>query len=168
MREINRHLAESIKQEILSDNRQRYGSYEEAAGMARSIVAQARGQGGNASEMRSIFPGLGAPGASRPRRLPGAMGAGEYTGFFYGIGVAVLAAMIWPHARQGLRSLVVQLVEGGMEIADRTRSAVARTREEIEDIVAEARFKNLQDYFSCNPGEMEEVNKPGAGKRLFH
>ncbi len=190
MRETNRHLVQSIKQEILSNNQRRHGSYEQAreldviqAGvggaavaadpyiqdMARSVVAEARRQGVSINEVRQKLSGSDAAGPGWFQSLSGALGAEQRRGFFYGIGAVVLAAMIWPFARQSFRSLAVQSMEGGMELADRARSVVCRAREEIEDIVAEARFKNLQeeDQPYCSVG-IEEENRQETDKEIFH
>ncbi|NQS77070.1 MAG: hypothetical protein HQP61_11700, partial [Peptococcaceae bacterium] len=71
-------------------------------------------------------------------------GKEQYKGFFYGIGAAMLTSMLWPVARQRLRSLALVLIENGMVLSDKVRLVMCRAGEEIEDIVAEARFKSLQ------------------------
>ncbi len=59
--------------------------------------------------------------------------------FLFGAGAAYATAMLWPVVRPTLRPLAVRAAAGVIQLADQTLSAVARAREDVEDIFAEAR-----------------------------
>ncbi len=112
-------------------------------------------------ELAAIRGREGRAGPARDSYRHNLPGKGQYRGFFYGIGAAVLISMFWPVARQSLRSLALLLTENGMMLTDKARLVLARASEEIEDIVAEARFKSLQKE-SYYPSKVGEKNNPGG------
>lgn len=112
--------------------------------IARSIVTQAREQGVPLDEVIKSLNGPSGIKENWRQRTFKVLNTGQRKGFLYGIGAAILAAMLYPPARQSLHSVAVRTMEGGMDLADRTRSLVSRAKEGIEDIVAEANFRSLQ------------------------
>ncbi|OPZ74606.1 MAG: hypothetical protein BWY80_00524 [Firmicutes bacterium ADurb.Bin456] len=100
-------------------------------------------------------------GAVRPgwfQRLWEALGSGQHKGFAYGIGVAVLAALLWPTVKQGLHSVAVQSMEGGMGLADRARSVASHFKEDFRDDGGEVLNEDFSSYQEDNepPPVLEE------------
>lgn len=59
--------------------------------------------------------------------------------FLWGVGTAAAAGVLWPALRPTLRPIAVRAAASVIQFADSTLAAVARAREDIEDVVAEAR-----------------------------
>lgn len=59
--------------------------------------------------------------------------------FLWGAGAAWAAALLWPAIRPMVRPLAIRTAAAVIQFADQTLAAVARAKEDIEDVVAEAR-----------------------------
>lgn len=79
------------------------------------------------------------------RRVGDWFGSSQGRGFIWGIGATVVAAMLFPVTRKGLRNIAVKTMEGTMDMADQARAAFGRTKEGFEDMIAEANFHGMQE-----------------------
>lgn len=117
--------------------------------LAYSIVREARGQGVSMDEVIKRLEGQNATTGNMMsnwrQRMSGMINTGQRRGFLYGIGAAVLAAIIYPSIRRNMHEVAVRTVEGGMGLTDRARTAMSRAKEGMEDIIAEAQFNNFQE-----------------------
>lgn len=123
---------------------------------AGAIAAEAREQGFSLDEVLRKLNGNGAMKTGWLQRMSNLLNTGQRKGFVYGVGATILAAMLFPPVKESMRSVAVRTMEGGMELADRARTMVSRAKEEIEDIVAEANFKNMQDRSIEDMNTLEE------------
>ncbi|WP_018131182.1 DUF5132 domain-containing protein [Effusibacillus pohliae] len=61
-----------------------------------------------------------------------------------GIALALAAPVVLPIAKNVLRPLAVIGIRGAEELVNRAKYAVQITREEMEDIIAEAQFERMK------------------------
>jgi hypothetical protein len=61
-----------------------------------------------------------------------------------GAALAFAATTLLPIARQTLRPLAVSGIQGAMGLLDKAKSAAQVMKEEVEDIVAEAKFERMK------------------------
>jgi len=61
----------------------------------------------------------------------------------YGVGTIVLLGMFLPHFRRKIGTVVGRTASEGLDLFEQARSIVARAREDVEDIIAEANFNGL-------------------------
>ena len=73
------------------------------------------------------------------------IGGGQSKGFLYGLGMAVLLSIIIPANGRKVQSVAYRTAPEGMDLIERARSIVAKIKEEIEDIIAEASYNSLQN-----------------------
>jgi hypothetical protein len=66
-------------------------------------------------------------------------------GFLWGIGATVVATMLFPATRNGLRNVAVKMMEGTMNLAEQANTTFGRAKEGFEDMIAEANFNSLQE-----------------------
>lgn len=112
--------------------------------IASSVVTQAREQGVSLDEVLTRLDRQGGQKENLRQRASKMLNVGQRKGFLYGAGAAILAAMLYPSAKQSLHLLAVKTMEGGMDLADRTKSLVSRAKDGFEDIVTEANLRNFQ------------------------
>jgi len=84
------------------------------------------------------------------RALPRPSLTGRLTGFLQSrngiyLMLALLVVLATPAAREGLKPVLKKLVEEVNNIAEQARSFLAKAREGVEDIVAEAKFDKIKD-----------------------
>lgn len=63
---------------------------------------------------------------------------------FYGFGATVLGIMFLPSLLQKTHSFMAQTIKEGIGIVNQARCLAERTKEGIEDIIAEANFRQIQ------------------------
>lgn len=65
---------------------------------------------------------------------------------FFGLGImaAVVGYFLAPVARRKLKPVAKQLVAGAMVAGEKIQETMARAKEGMEDVVAQARFERLQ------------------------
>ncbi|NQS75975.1 MAG: hypothetical protein HQP61_05975 [Peptococcaceae bacterium] len=125
LQDIKRDLAKELDTIQAIENRAGVNIDPQIQDIARSIVTEARGQGVSINEVKQRLLGSnGTVGSGWFQRVLETLGLGQRKGFAYGIGAAILAAMLWPTVRQGLHSVAVQSMESGMGLADRARSVM--------------------------------------------
>ncbi len=128
--------------------------------VARSIVEEARGRGLSINEVKQKLADNGAAGSGWFQRMFEALGAGQRKGFAYGIGAAVLAAILWPTFRQGLHSVAVQSMEGGMGLADRARSVATHLRDDFRDNFGDDSGEIVNEDYSGYREDTLKDNEP--------
>ena len=79
------------------------------------------------------------------QQVGGWFGSGEGRGLLWGIGLSLVISLLFPATREGLRNLGVKMLQGTMNLTEQTRSTFGLAKEELEDMIAEANFNNLQD-----------------------
>lgn len=92
---------------------------------------------------------------------------GQGKGFLYGLGMAALLGILLPSNGHKIQSMVFNTAHEGMSLLERARSMVAKVKEEFEDIIAEANFKQQQENFAEAQFEAESSTKD-AWDRMFH
>lgn len=65
--------------------------------------------------------------------------------FAYGIGVAVLGALLFPTLKDSLHPVAMKAVQGVKDLSEQARSLLGSVREDMEDLVAEAEFERLKN-----------------------
>lgn len=68
----------------------------------------------------------------------------ETKSFAYGVGVGVLATIMFPQIKDNLKPVAAVAAKGAVGIADKFQEMISGMREGIEDIVAEAKWENLK------------------------
>lgn len=78
-------------------------------------------------------------------RMGNYMRSPEGKAFAYGAGTMLLALMLFPTAKKGIRPAVKKAVQGGLAFSEKVQEVIASAREGLEDLVAEAHFEQLQE-----------------------
>jgi hypothetical protein len=108
-----------------------------------AIIREAREEGLSLDQViRRLNDGTGTGWG---RRAGDWFGSSQGRGFLWGIGATVVAAMLFPVTRKGLRNIAVKTMEGTMDMADHAKMAFGRTKEGFEDMIAEANFHSMQE-----------------------
>ena len=63
-------------------------------------------------------------------------------GILYGIGTVALLGILLPNFRQKILNVVGNTTSGGTELIEKVRFLIAKAKEDIEDLIAEASFNN--------------------------
>lgn len=71
--------------------------------------------------------------------------------FFWGAGAALLASAVLPTLSGTLKPLASKAVEGMMDLSEKAQGIIGQAKEEIEDIVAEAKFNKFRDSIDAEP-----------------
>lgn len=64
--------------------------------------------------------------------------------FAYGVGVGMLAMVLFPQLKDSLKPVAAGAVKGATSIADKIQEVFNGAKESLEDIVAEAKFENMK------------------------
>jgi len=64
--------------------------------------------------------------------------------FVYGIGVAVLGALLFPTLKESLHPIAMKAMQGVRDLSEQAQGVLSGVREDIEDLVAEAEFEKLK------------------------
>ncbi|HZK18492.1 MAG TPA: hypothetical protein VFD15_04180 [Clostridia bacterium] len=64
-------------------------------------------------------------------------------GILYGVGTVALLGMLQPGFRRKAQTVFGRTFSEGVELLEKARAMVARAKEDIEDLVAEANFNGL-------------------------
>lgn len=70
-------------------------------------------------------------------------------------GTVVLGMLLLPSVREKLRPLAVKTVEGIMGLSEQAQGVFSGVREDLEDIVSEAKFENFKSSIDNAIGETE-------------
>lgn len=62
-------------------------------------------------------------------------------GFLWGVGTAAAASFLWPRVRGKVRPVVVSAISEVMKLADNAMESAVHLKEELEDILAEAKTR---------------------------
>ncbi|NLP19025.1 MAG: hypothetical protein GX376_08040 [Firmicutes bacterium] len=63
----------------------------------------------------------------------------------YGVGMAALLGIFVPSFRRKVQSVATRTAQEGVELMEKARFMLARTKEDIEDLIAEAGLKDFTD-----------------------
>jgi hypothetical protein len=142
--EVPQNIKEEIKNEIMKELRARqryvqmYEIYQEGNPEQMNTYMQ--------SSERIFNTGPGTPGnvVDDPniKILPEKDSASARQGYeiLYGFGTVALMGMLLPHFRQKVQSVFTRTASEGMDLFEKANSLVARAKEDIEDLIAEASF----------------------------
>lgn len=72
----------------------------------------------------------------------------DWRSFLAGAALGIMAVKLLPVVKQAARPIARGLIGGALELGQQTRTMVAQAREEIDNIVAEARFEHGQSIQS--------------------
>ncbi|GMB02235.1 hypothetical protein [Pelosinus sp. IPA-1] len=64
--------------------------------------------------------------------------------FVYGVGVALLGALLFPTLKESLHPVAMKAMQGVKDLSDQAQGLLSGVREDIEDLVAEAEFEKLK------------------------
>ncbi len=78
--------------------------------------------------------------------------------FGLGFSAAILVGSMWPNLKEGLRPTTKAMLRGAMSASDRIRTMSAEIQTEMEDLVAEVQFENVQTV-TTNQVRVEEGNR---------
>jgi len=65
--------------------------------------------------------------------------------FAYGIGVALLGALLFPTLKESLHPVALKAMQGVKDLSEQARGLLGSVREDMEDLVAEAEFERLKN-----------------------
>jgi hypothetical protein len=83
----------------------------------------------------------------------------DWKSFFAGAALGIVAAKLLPVVKQAARPVARGLIAGAVDLGYKTRTMAAQAREEIDNMVAEARYEH--DQRAQGPGL--PLPEPGAG-----
>jgi hypothetical protein len=78
--------------------------------------------------------------------------------FAYGVGVAVLGALLFPTIKESLHPVAMKAMQGVRDLSEQAQGLLSGVRENIEDLVAEAEFERLKSSIDSAVSEEELVN----------
>ena len=61
----------------------------------------------------------------------------------YGVGTLALLGILFPQFRQKVKTIVTRTTLEGLDLFEKARSLMARAKEDMEDLIAEAKFSEL-------------------------
>jgi|GEM_PF-1514202 len=64
--------------------------------------------------------------------------------FAYGVGVALLGALLFPTIKDSLHPVIMKAMQGVRGLSEQAQGFMSGVREDIEDLVAEAEFEKLK------------------------
>lgn len=74
------------------------------------------------------------------------------------LGAAAVGAVLLPGVREQLRPLAIKAVQGVMGLTEQAQSLVSGMREDMEDLVSEARFERFSSAFDGGEADLEAVD----------
>lgn len=75
--------------------------------------------------------------------------------FVYGVGVALLGALLFPTLKESLHPVAMKAMQGVKDLSDQAQGLLSGVREDIEDLVAEAEFEKLKNSIDSAMIEQE-------------
>ncbi len=148
---------EALRRELLQEiTRRKAGRYRDRAALAREIMEEARESGLTPEELYARLAGPVHP--TWRERLKNLVASREGKGFGWGVGLTLAAVLLAPGARRFVRPAARKVVEEVMEAGNRLQRFVTQTREDLEDLVAEAKFHQLAN------SDVPDDTGPGAGE----
>lgn len=93
-----------------------------------------------------VEQGSNMGGFSRKRRqISHRLKSGNSKSFAYGIGLAVIGALLYPTVKEVIRPAMAKAMEGIMDLSEHAQGLVSNMKENMEDFVAEAEFERLKE-----------------------
>lgn len=78
--------------------------------------------------------------------------------FAYGVGVALLGALLFPTLKESLHPVAMKAMQGVRDLSDQAQGLLSGVREDIEDLVAEAEFEKLKSSIDSAVAEEEWID----------
>ncbi|HUW65242.1 MAG TPA: hypothetical protein VMW83_11235 [Spirochaetia bacterium] len=157
---------EALRRELLQEiSRQKglglAGPYRDARRetLTRDIMEEARDLNLTPDELYARLAGPARP--SWRGRLKGLVTSREGKSFGWGVGLTLAAVLLAPGARRYVRPVARKVVEEVMEAGSRIQRFVSQTREDLEDLVAEAKFQQFGNSAGGTPAEDDAGPGPG-------
>jgi len=159
-----RAVKDDIKREIIAELRDRHraGRFPETPGVIeRTGRKQLAEEIARLTRMRNRFDNPEEFPGDYERILPGEpevvrceeqgafpqwireLAGDQGRGILYGIGTVLLLGVLLPSFGQKIKTIFSRTALEGLELIEKAHSVVARAREDIEDLIAEASLKEL-------------------------
>ena len=74
--------------------------------------------------------------------------------FAYGIGVALLGALLFPTLKDSLHPVAMKAMQGIKDLSEQAQGLLGSVREDMEDLVAEAEFERLKSSIDSEVGDV--------------
>jgi len=143
MAQARREVMKELRATQAIENRLGRSRNPEVRELAREIVREAESHNMTVNDLLYALQG---PGWRDRIGIP----AGG--GFNWGI-AALLALLLLPSAGKKLRGVMSKVTEEVMDLSEKAQAMAERTKEEFEDIVAEAQFNRFKNALDPNSGE---------------
>ena len=75
--------------------------------------------------------------------------------FAYGVGVALVGAMLFPTLKESLHPVVMKAMQGVKDLSEQAQGLLGGVKEDIEDLVAEAQFEKLKNSIDSAVSEVD-------------
>lgn len=95
-------------------------------------------------------------GTGMTNRLSGILNSGQRTGFLYGMGTAVLCYLLWPAARNNMRSMALRSIEEGVSMVDQVKNFVSEQYQQ----------STPPDFLNFNQETPPQENQPPDGGNM--
>lgn len=136
----------ALRQELIAELRA-YDSYQrqsrsaQTRQMAQEILDEGMRRGFSTQKIQQMLSEQQSRG-TMGYRVKSLINSPQGRSFMWGVGATLAGLVLIPTSASRVRPLARKAVEGAMVLSDQVQDAMAR--EEIEDIVAEARFENFK------------------------
>lgn len=137
-----RREKESLRRELLDDLRRSGPAVPGREALKRDIMREAWDMGLTPEELYSRLTGGRAP--SWRGQLKGLVTSRQSRSFGWGVGLTLAAVLLAPSARRHARPAARKVLEEAMDVAARAQRFLTEARENLEDLVAEAKFHQLE------------------------
>lgn len=78
--------------------------------------------------------------------------------FAYGVGVALLGALLFPTLKESLHPVAMKAVQGVKDLSEQAKGLLSSVKEDMEDMVAEAEFEKLKNSIDNAVAEEELID----------
>jgi len=92
------------------------------------------------------------------RRMSHRLKSPSNKNFIYGMGVAVLGALLFPTLKESLHPIAMKAMQGVRDLSEQAQGLLSGVREDIEDLVAEAEFEKLKSSIDSVVTEDEFID----------
>lgn len=150
--EIYQSLVEETRNQLIQEigkiqrNQARAGDYSNRD-LGENFFQKLESQG----YLEDVIKTLDTKTRSKIQSWLNIIGNGQSKGFLYGVGMAALLSILLPANGRKVQSMAYRTAHEGMDLIERARSIVAKVKEEIEDIIAEASFNSQQKEADDEP-----------------
>jgi len=108
-------------------------------------------------EMVELSPESGAFTRAR-RQMSHRLQSPSNKNFAYGVGVALVGAMLFPTLKESLHPVVMKVMQGVKDLSEQAQGLLGGVKEDIEDLVAEAEFEKLKSSIDSAVSEVDLID----------